>query len=423
MRGDRRVRSNAFVTVLVLVLFWECRPAEAASKVALVIGNKSYPTSPLSSSVDDAFKIDEVLRTKVEFTTVFRRDASLVTMRDALKEFEERAADADAVFIYYSGHGIQVDGHNYLVPVDADLRKPSEVPEQTLSLKDIFETLQRLPSEVKVVVVDACRDNSFLGQSTWKEGLADPRNETVPAGTSILLATGPNQIAQDGDDGGLSPFTKALAYYMIEPGLELRDIFLEVRTQVLVQSGGVQTPWEVGSPRKPFYFRDPPEIIGQILGGDDEVLVLVNGMESLSWNSARDTPKPIKLKAGRNDLTIKVFNQGTHNSGCDWIWTYRKKCLEGRDVPFDCAWLWLLFEKLKIPADRIHAPEGWNYHVKLFEKGTGRPLETFQDGEPAPQEKGPRHGKMFTVATATIVVDRDRNQISVEDKRDTWKNP
>jgi hypothetical protein len=414
MKKNTWCNAAVFLVLLTAALLPAAK-AEAAGRVALVIGNGNYGAKSLATSRRDAEDFSNSLR-KLEFDDVrYLEDGSLDQMRQSLQSFATRAEHADTVLFYFAGHGIQVSDQNYLIPAKTSLSRIQDVPTATMALSEVFQVYWHLPATVKLVILDACRNNPFKRagdeSSGWVDGLAKPAN--VPSGTMTFFATEYGKTSLDGSTLH-SPFTAALIYNITEPGLEYRSFFTEVRKFVRLRTDDAQTPWEEGAPLKGFYFRAPAEIVGKAVKGDDEVLVLVNGEEVMSWNSGHDTPRHIFLKPGANDLVIKVFNQSTYTGACNWLRAFKKDCEEGRRLPFECNWIWTGLKNLGFQVDKIQEPEGWNYRVEFYDKDQTVQFKSFEDGESTVEEKGPRHGKMFTVARATIFVNRESGKISFQ---------
>jgi hypothetical protein len=305
---------NVVLRVVFLIFFsiLVADPA-AAKRLALVIGNADYPSNPLQTPVQDAEDMTAKLeKLDFEVITINEGNLSLSEMRGALEELKNRPKDVEAVLFYFAGHGLQFRGQNFLIPAQVDLSSAEEIPSKAFGLDEVLEVLWDFETASKIVILDACRDYPFDGDP----GLAKPVQ--TPGGTLTLFATRPDGRARDG--GPLdrnSPFTKALLYFITEPGLELKDLAFEVRKAVMVDTGDFQTPWEDGAPLAAFYFSPPAMIEGRILEADDDALVLINGEEVM--HSSENDKEWIPLKPGDNRLVIKIFNQSTFQGGCNWF--------------------------------------------------------------------------------------------------------
>ena len=236
-----------FALVAILALF--VAPAWAEKKVALVIGNSSYKhATPLPNPTRDAHAMARMLE-GIGFQVVSGTDLDRQAMADTMKLFAAKAENADTVLYFYAGHGIQVDGQNYLIPVDADLATEMDVKLSTL---DIDLMLQQTPvtARVKLVLLDACRNNPFKAAiersmgKTRSAAIGSGLAEMKPTfGTLIAYATGPGEVALDGETQN-SPFTTALLKYLPEPGLEIGQAMTRVRKAVYEDTDNHQLPWE-----------------------------------------------------------------------------------------------------------------------------------------------------------------------------------
>ncbi|WP_157158807.1 caspase family protein [Bradyrhizobium genomosp. III] len=237
-----------------------CSPALADKRVALVIGNSAYKSVPkLANPASDAGLIGGMLR-KAGFDTVdVRQDLNASEMRKALREFGGRTRDADVAVIYYAGHGMEVDGTNYLIPTDAALETDTDVYDEALPIDRVLVSIEPA-KQLRLVILDACRDNPFA--KTMKRTVASraigrglAKVEPTTPNTMIAFAAKAGSTASDGDSRN-SPFATALSDHLPKPGLDLRKAFGFVRDDVLKSTANKQEPFVYGS-----------------LGGDDVPLV------------------------------------------------------------------------------------------------------------------------------------------------------
>jgi hypothetical protein len=235
-------------------------PALAEKRVALIIGNSAYEkVTRLANPPNDAALLADTLKS-VGFDSVdLRRDLKIAEMRRALRDFVETSRDADVAVVYYAGHGIEVDGVNYLIPVDAVLERDTDIYDEAMSLERVLVAVEPA-RKLRLVILDACRDSPFarsmkrtIAARSIGRGLA----KVEPAGNNTLIAfaSKAGTAAADGDERN-SPFTSALAKHLTKPGLDLRKAFGYVRDDVLKSTGNRQEPYLYGS-----------------LGGDDVSLV------------------------------------------------------------------------------------------------------------------------------------------------------
>jgi hypothetical protein len=225
--------------------------ALAEKRVALIIGNSSYQNVvALSNPAHDAAAMTEMFR-KASFDVVeSRRDLKNTEMRRALRDFTDKSRDADIAVIYYAGHGIEVDGTNYLIPVDAALERDTDAYDEAIALDRILQAIEPA-RQLRLVILDACRDNPFsktmkrtVSSRSLGRGLAGV--EPGRPNTLIAFAAKGGSTASDGDNKN-SPFTTALLKHLTKPGLELRKAFGLVRDEVLSATGNKQEPFVYGS--------------------------------------------------------------------------------------------------------------------------------------------------------------------------------
>jgi TPR repeat protein len=247
-RSMRRLLRHALLTATVLA---GLPTAHAADRVALVIGNSAYRTqNVLPNPVNDAADVGDMFR-KLGFEVVEGRDLDGAGLKAKLKEFRDKLEGGSLALFYYSGHGIQVDGHNYIIPIDAKIDKQDDVKLETVDM-DLVLQLMRAENRVSVVVLDACRDNPFArslrratkGATRAAEsaygGLAEIKSSV---GSVIVYATDPGNVALDGE-GRNSPFTEAFLKNAPRPGIEISRLIKRVRYEVVQATGSKQVPWD-----------------------------------------------------------------------------------------------------------------------------------------------------------------------------------
>jgi hypothetical protein len=250
------------IAVLACAVTLACSGAvssHADPRVALIIGNSAYRNvSPLDNPTTDARPMAETLRS-LGFTVVgggAQLDLDKAGIDRAVQAFGARLQGAEVGLFYYAGHGLQIHGANYLVPVDANPTREADVDFQMLDSNLVLRQMEAAGTRLNLVILDACRNNPFGGRGLrdTSSGLAQMR---APEGTLISFATQPGNVAQDGVDGH-SPFTRALADIIRRPGLGLFDTFNQVGLAVRQSTGGAQQPWVSSSPiAGSFYFAGP----------------------------------------------------------------------------------------------------------------------------------------------------------------------
>ncbi|HZR76897.1 caspase family protein [Bradyrhizobium sp.] len=241
-------------SLLILVgclLCLSAGPALADKRVALVIGVSKYQQVPrLTNPARDADAVAALFKQAGFDVINNQRDVGIVELRRVIREFSETARDADIAVVYYAGHGIEVDGTNYLVPADAKLASDFDIEDETISLDRVLKALDGT-KRLRLVILDACRDNPFA--NTMKRSVASraigrglAKVEPTMSDTLIAFAAKAGAVASDGD-GTNSPFAAALVKYIAEPGLDLRIAFGRVRDDVLKTTGYRQEPFVYGS--------------------------------------------------------------------------------------------------------------------------------------------------------------------------------
>ena len=246
----RAARLAAALCVLLLAL---ATAAAAETRVALVIGNGAYANlDPLKNPVNDASDIADSLRS-LGFEVLSETDLTKAGMTALISDFLEAAQTADASFFYYAGHGFQIDGVNFLVPVDATLRSRADIENWTIRLNDISAELEGTPG-IHLVFLDACRTNPLSAVApalaAQRDGLARVGDA---AGFLFAFATQPDNVAYDGL-GRNSFFAHALLGHLNTPGQDSASMMIAVRKDVLAATGGKQVPWENSSLTRQFEF-------------------------------------------------------------------------------------------------------------------------------------------------------------------------
>ena len=234
--------------------------ALAENRVALVIGQSNYrAVVPLPNPANDAKAVSQML-TESGFEVLTAADLSQNELRAKVGDFAAKVAakGPDTVaLVFYAGHGLQIDGENFLVPVDVDPKRETDIPLQAVRLNDILNTLASVPSKTRILLLDSCRNNPFPDISkTAARGLAIVDAKTGAPGTFMSFSTSPGAEAEDGS-GANSPYTTALLAVAKEPGLSIEDTFKRVRVAVNKATEGRQTPWDSSSLTDDFRFIGP----------------------------------------------------------------------------------------------------------------------------------------------------------------------
>jgi hypothetical protein len=254
----RPVLHKALVAVAIVL---GSHAAQAEGRIALVIGQSAYrAVTPLPNPANDAKAIAQLLG-DAGFEVLAAADLSQNELREKVGDFAARIAakgpDTTAL-VFYAGHGLQIDGENFLVPVDIDPKREADIPLQAVRLNDILNTLTSVPSKARIILLDACRNNPFPGiNKTAGHGLAIVDAKVGAAGTFVSYSTSPGAEAEDGS-GADSPYTTALLKAAREPGLSIEEAFKRVRVSVNQATDGRQTPWDSSSLTSGFSFFGQP---------------------------------------------------------------------------------------------------------------------------------------------------------------------
>jgi len=235
--------------------------AQAETSVALVVGNSAYENvGRLPNPVSDAAEVAALLQ-KLGFDVTLKQNLGLKQMVDALKAFEDKAAVADVAVVYFAGHGLEMNGTNWLIPTDAELKRDTHVDVEAISLEKVRTTIENA-GRLRVIILDACRDNPFMKTMTLSS------RSTITRGLGRVEADGSEVIAYSAKEGTVaadgagnnSPFTKSLLKHLAEPGVDVRFLFGAVRDEVLAETK------KMGRPQEP--------VVYQNLGGKFTYLVM-----------------------------------------------------------------------------------------------------------------------------------------------------
>lgn len=347
-----------------------------APRHALVIGNRSYPSRPVKSALNDAQEMRGALEA-LGFDVELRENLGRQQMEEVIAGFGKRLEGGGTAIFYFSGHGVQAAGKNYLVPVDANIQRIEDISKQAVALDLVLSGMGG--SGPNIVILDACRDSPFPPGVTaapgWTRGLSD--SQAGPSNTIIAYATSPGQTTPD-TTARLSPYTAALLQHIQTPGLRLSELFMRVRLSVAENADRIT--WVAGSQTSEYFLQPASRATFHITEADDDVMVLLNGNVIATAQHHGRTPIDAELLPGTNPLSILVYNQRTLRGGVP--------VLGGRQA------------------------EGWSYAVTVSAKGL--PARRFHGEEPTPIPKGPRHGKLFVAATASLVVDKKTGNVRLE---------
>lgn len=230
-------------------------PLGPERRVALVVGNSDYRQAPLRNAANDADAVAGALR-DLGFQVSLELNASWQQMRRAIVDFGSRLNDGGVGLFYFAGHGVQVGGANYLIPIGAAIEAEDHVAVEGVPLDHVLARMGGAGNAMNIVILDACRNNPFA--SSFRSPAQGLAQTSAPAGTYIAYATAPGEVAIDGR-GRHSIFTEALTRWITTPGLPIEEVFKRVRTRVFAVSAGRQIPWTSSSITSDFYFVPKPQ--------------------------------------------------------------------------------------------------------------------------------------------------------------------
>ena len=314
--------------------------APRAQKFALVIGNDSYEASALRNARNDARAMASTL-TDLGFNVESALDVSFSDMDRAVQRFVERLGPGAIALVFYAGHGVQIDGENYLLPVDFAARDEAEAKSKAYPATRLYDRIAARSVGLQVLILDACRDNPFRSGRSASRGLAPmaPGQQ----GSLIAFSTAPGGIANDSPHTVNSVFTSELLTSIVEPGLSLEDLFLQVRQKVFRATKGRQIPWTNSSVLERFSFKPSPPgtaIVGTASGSADR--------ESIFWEAASTSDSVVLLES------------------------YLQQYPQGRYVTVARAKLELLRDEASAKAPGTFQPRQ-SVAVAVFRNLTGRP--------------------------------------------------
>ena len=265
----------------------------APQRIALVIGNSAYADIPLANPANDARLIDATLR-DLGFDVALVVDADQKAMKYAIVDFGERLAQAggDAVgLFFYAGHGLQVDGQNYLVPLAARIEKESHVAIEAVSAGWVLGEMEFAGNAMNFVILDACRNNPL--SRSFRSATRGLARMDAPRGSIVAYSTGPGEVARDGD-GFNSPYTLALAREMKATGISVERMFKQVRIAVMADTGDQQVPWESSSMTGDFYFTAPEDSVDTAAAQPETSTV---SAEAALWSAIENSTNSVDYMA------------------------------------------------------------------------------------------------------------------------------
>ncbi|MBI3503302.1 MAG: caspase family protein [Proteobacteria bacterium] len=291
-----------------LVLASAGGPAFAEKKVALVIGNGGYADAPLKNPPSDARAIAATLK-RQGFDVLLRENATKAQMNEVVADFGEKLGEGDTALFFYAGHGMQVQGRNYLIPTDAKITSEQRVRLETLDVEAVLDQMAAARARVSMVILDACRNNPFERRFRSVGGGLAQIN--APEGTMIAYATSPGKVAADGE-GANGLYTQELLKALAQPGLKVEDVFKQVRIGVTRASNGAQVPWEASSLTGDFYF-EPALASAAVKPSAAPAMIAAPApaasidREGVFWDTVKGSSDPAELHAYLDTYPTGVF--------------------------------------------------------------------------------------------------------------------
>lgn len=304
-KHQSRRRGAALVAALLLVcgaasaandrnLAVDKKPAGAERRLALVIGNGTYGSAPLRNPTNDARAVAQALR-GLGFEVSHHENLGLKAMARSIRDFGTRLKEQGGIgLFYYAGHGMQVRGRNYLIPVDADIQSEDEIAFNAVDANLVLEKMDAANNGLNVVILDACRNNPFARSfRSAAQGLAQM---DAPSGTLIAFATAPGSVASDGE-GANGVYTKHLIEHMAAPGVPVEQLFKRVRIAVTRETRDRQVPWESSSLKGDFYFKPPQVAVAVPPPAAAGSGVSADAIELAFWDSIKASRVPSDFEA------------------------------------------------------------------------------------------------------------------------------
>ncbi|MCK1621346.1 caspase family protein [Bradyrhizobium sp. 159] len=283
-------------------------------RVALVIGNANYQNAPhLANPDDDAQSMAQFLNS-AGFEVVAATDLTQNDMLRVVQDFSAKVASRGpntVAMVYYAGHGVQLAGENYLVPVDAKVSSPTELVNNSVRLVDVMSTLETIPSRMRIVILDACRNNPFPQINDAGRGLAIV---DAPNGSIVGYSTAPGAEALDGTNGH-SPYTQAFLNVAREPNVPIEQLFKRVRLQVNQTTSGAQIPWESSSLTSDFTFFGDTAVAANRAPVKAPVVQMASNLPSRSTRQAYD----YVVSEGRPEYYQEFIQMYPHDPLCDHV--------------------------------------------------------------------------------------------------------
>jgi hypothetical protein len=287
---DRAMRAIAAAACLLA-----CFAAQAAERVALLIGNNNYGSTPLRNAVSDARDLGEALK-DLGFTVILRENASRKDMIEGIREFGQAIDGASVALFFYAGHAMQFKDRNYLIPIDAAMGSEEDVTFFSVEIGQVFDRMDRARTRFNFIILDACRDNPFA--ASFKVSSAGLAQMSSPSGTLIAYATAPGTYAADGF-GRNGIYTKHILQNIKVPDVPVEIMFKRVREGVERETRKQQTPWDSSSLKGDFVFNaaGAGKAVAASPSASGPSADATLQMEREFWVSVRDSNRPEDIRA------------------------------------------------------------------------------------------------------------------------------
>ena len=388
--------------VAAALLFVSLGAPAAEDRVALVIGNNNYGSSPLRNAVNDAHDLGEALK-ELGFKVILRENATRKDMIDAIREFGTAIEGANVALFFYAGHGMQFKDRNYLIPVDIAMGSEEDVTFFALDVQQVFDRMDRARTRFNFIILDACRDNPFA--SSFKVSSAGLAQMSAPSGTLIAYATAPGALAQDGF-GRNGIYTKHILNNIRVPDVPVEIMFKRVREGVERETLKKQTPWDSSSLKGDFAFNPTAQRVAGASSSSPSADVALT-LEREFWASARESNRPEDIQAYLDKYPKGTFSQLARNR-LDSIAKLARATPAPASIPAPAVAP--AREPVKV-AEAPKAVQRTGENEKPREAATGAAVVEKADeaphdkvaakpAEPAPHEKRPAEEKPVVVAAA-----------------------
>jgi len=304
------------ITALLFFIILPLQSFSDQNRRALVVGNDAYQDAPLQNPVNDARSLSAVLR-DLGFSVTTKINVTQQELEDAIRAFGRSLYPGDIGLFYFSGHGMQIDGVNYLLPVGAPIERVHEIKYKAVNSQMILEEMVHARSSLNIIILDACRNNPFKGDfRAIRRGLATMSAPTGPEGGSLIAyATAPDTVARDGE-GKNSPYARHLMETMRIPGLEIHQVFRRVRVAVKAETNNQQIPWESSSMDRDFFFkqasvplppREPEPVARPQIPAPISTSTGMHARPQISTIQQTPTPTPTRIPEGNWVVILGSF--------------------------------------------------------------------------------------------------------------------